>query len=106
MNRQNLPDRHPFEAKIQPFDGKARVLECWMIHLGGDAYLGLDAASNYFVTKNMNMACRFALSDHNEKLTAQIMKTLGTKPGFGTPRRMLVRWPQGSKVSPINEVRA
>ena len=103
------PVKHPFEARVQNIPGK-RVLECWMIHLGGDYYLELSGGDtdNYLATKDMRRACRFAISEYNDRLTTQIVKRFTTQAingRVGTPRRMLVRWPQGANVTPLNEVR-
>lgn len=81
-----------------------RKLECWLIHLGGDAYLAIDEKNNYQVTKDITTAFRFALSDHNYRLTDQIMTRLKSRHGFGVPRRMRVVWERGKRLTPLNEV--
>ena len=81
-----------------------RKLECWLIHLGGDAYLYVNEQNNYEVTKDISQAFKFAISHDNYKLTDRVMTTLKSRSGFGTPRRMRVVWERGKRLTPLNEV--
>ena len=96
--------KNPFVAKDQKPGPGPRIFECWMIHYGGDAYLELTAEGNYAITKDMRSACRFPISDYNERLTSKIRETTALRPGFGPSKRMRVRWEQGTKLTALNEV--
>lgn len=96
---------HPLMQKNVNKRPEIRNLECWLIHLGGDAYLSIDEDNNYLVTKDMNAAFRIAISPSNYKLAEQIIKRLKNRSGFGSNHRIVrVVWKRGTRLTPLNEV--
>ena len=79
---------------------KGQILEAWIIDYGGK-YHAVDDNNNYLVVDDMRDALRFAVSDHNDKLTDLIRKNTALRAGFGPSQRKLVQWTRGKHETAI-----